>query len=105
MCAYCYAIFPRTDAEEIMEKSKTSPHGEVCCASLLSCYRSDADVGLVVTLARKGYDTIYECEESVVATHAHVLAGVVNRTTLTYDDVTCLCKLATPDLHTEAFAF
>ena len=71
----------------------------------LSCNRLDGDVRLIVTTLAEGYDTIAECEQCVVATHTHVLTRVVNSTTLTYDNVTCLCELTTKDLHAKTFAF
>lgn len=45
------------------------------------------------------YCTIYQCIESVVRTHAYVVARVVNCTSLTNDDIACLASLTTKDLH------
>ncbi len=70
-----------------------------------SCHRLDGDVRLIVAFLAEGYDTIAESEQCVVGTHTHVFTRVVHGTTLTYDNVTCLCELTTKDLHAKTFAF
>lgn len=49
--------------------------------------------------------TINESIECVVATHTYVLAGAVNCTALTADDVTSLCELTTKNFNAKSFAF
>ena len=82
---------------------KSFVHGTFVLRPLLC--RLDRDVRLVVVTLAEGYDTIAKCEQCVVRTHTHVFTRVVNRTTLTYDNVTCLCELTTKDLHAKTFAF
>ena len=83
--------------------------GEKCLFSLadlsLCCHRLDGDVRFVVAAFAEGYDTVAKSEQCVVGTHTHVFTRVVHGTTLTYDDVTCLCELTTKDLHAKTFAF
>ena len=67
--------------------------------------REDRDVRFIVAFFAEGYDTIAKSEQCVVRAHTHVFTRVVNGTTLTYDDVTCLCELTTKDLHAKTFAF
>ena len=69
------------------------------------CYRLDGYVRFVVAFLAERYDSVAESEQRVVATHTHVFTRVVNGTTLTYDNVTCLCELTTKDLHAKTFAF
>ena len=54
----------------------------------------------VACSALKVYNTINECEEGVILTHANVLARVVNSTALTHDDVTSDTLLTAPNLNT-----
>ena len=49
--------------------------------------------------------TVNKRKESVIFAHAYILTGMVNCATLTFDDVACLSKLATKNLHAESFAF
>ena len=50
-------------------------------------------------------NTIDESEQSVVLTHANVYTGAVNCAALTFDNVTCFCKLTTKNLDAQSFAF
>ena len=59
---------------------------------------------LVVTALAELYGTVNERVECVVRTHTHVLTGMVNCTSLTYDDVTSLTNLTTEDLNTKSLA-
>ena len=52
----------------------------------------------------EAYGTIYECEESVVFTHTHVLTGIVNSTPLTDENVACFCKFTAEQFYAESFA-
>ena len=36
------------------------------------------------------HDSVYESEESVILTHTDIQTGMVNCSTLTFDDVSCL---------------
>ena len=54
----------------------------------------------VASTALEVYNTINECEEGVILTHANVLARVVNSTALTHDDVTSDTLLTAPNLNT-----
>ena len=54
----------------------------------------------VASTAFEVYNTINECEEGVILTHANVLARVVNSTALTHDDVTSDTLLTAPNLNT-----
>jgi len=51
------------------------------------------------------YSTINESIQCVVTTHTNVLAGTVNCTALTTDDVTSLCELTTKNFNAKSFAF
>ena len=62
-------------------------------------YRNVASVSATLLEA---YDTIYQCVESVVATHTDVFTRIVNCTSLTYNDVTSFALLSTPNLHTKS---
>lgn len=42
--------------------------------------------------------------EGVILAHAHVDAGMVHGTALTFDDVACLGVLTAKNLHSESFA-
>jgi hypothetical protein len=64
----------------------------------------NGNVGFVVFPAAEFNDTIYEGKQGVVLAHAYIQAGVVNRATLTDNDVTGLCSLSTINLNAEAFA-
>ena len=57
---------------------------------------------LVVTASLELYSTVNECVEGVIRTHTHVLTGMMNCTSLTYDDVASLTNLTTEDLYTES---
>ena len=54
----------------------------------------------VASTALEVYNTINECEEGVILTHANILARVVNSTALTHDDVTSDTLLTAPNLNT-----
>lgn len=51
------------------------------------------------------YCSVDKGEESVVFTHTYVETGMVNCSTLTFEDVSCLAVGTTEDFHTESFAF
>ena len=52
------------------------------------------------------YDnSVDKSEDGMILTHANVKAGMVNRATLTLDDVACFAVLTTENLYTESFAF
>ncbi len=59
-------------------------------------YRNDATVALA---AVESNNTVNESEERVVLAHAYILAGIVNRTALTNDDVASYAGLSTPNLN------
>lgn len=67
--------------------------------------RLDAYIRAVVSLLREDYDSIDECEQGVIPTHADVLTRIVNGSALTDNDVACLCELATEMLQAKSFAF
>ena len=48
--------------------------------------------------------TVNESVECVVLAHANILTGVVNCTTLTFEDVTCFSVLTAKNLNAESFA-
>ena len=73
------------------------------CECLLS-QRSNAHVGLVLTLLAERYRSVNEGKQRVVLTHTYVLTCVVNRTTLANDDVAGLSELTTEQLDTESLA-
>ena len=37
--------------------------------------------------------------QGMIATHSHVFTGIMNRTTLAYDDVTCYAGLSAKDFY------
>lgn len=51
------------------------------------------------------YGAVNEGIKSVVLAHTHVFTGVVNCSTLTFDDVACFSKLTAENLDAESFAF
>ena len=53
----------------------------------------------VASTALEVYNTINECEEGVILTHANILARVVNSTALTNNDVAGHAYLAAPNLN------
>ena len=70
--------------------------------SVLLCERSNRNVALVVLATLECYNAVNQSVESVVTTHTDVCTGVVNCTTLTYDDITGFAYLATPNFHTKS---
>ena len=60
--------------------------------------------GFAVCFLVEANGTIYECKESVVLAHTHVLTGIVNSTPLTDENVACLCKLTAEQFNAESFA-
>ena len=66
--------------------------------------RRYADERLALTLLAERYRTVYQCEEGVILTHTHVLAGVVDSTSLTNDDVASLSELTTEKFYAESLA-
>lgn len=71
----------------------------------LLCDGSNVNKATSVLAFGEDYGTVNEGVESVVLTHAYVETGVVNRATLTLQDVTGLGKLAAKNLNTQTFAF
>ena len=56
------------------------------------------------SLLNELYSSVYQCKQSVILTHTHVLAGVVNSSSLTNDDVASLSELTTKKFYSESFA-
>ena len=67
---------------------------------LLLCGRNDRNVRSVFIGFLEFDDAIAQSEERVVFTHTHVLARVVDGSSLADDDVASLGKLTTEDLQT-----
>lgn len=67
--------------------------------------RSYIDEAASVLPFRENYHAVNQRVDSVVLTHAHILAGVVYSATLTLDNVACLAVLTAENLNTKSFAF
>ena len=67
--------------------------------------RSDIDEAATVLSFRENNYTVNQSVDCVVFAHTHVLAGVMNCTTLTLDDIACFAILTAENLNTESFAF
>ena len=67
------------------------------CFSFQRKYRNETSV--LRTSLFEAYCSVYQCVKSVVLTHAYVVARVVNRTSLTDNDVTGLADLAAEYLY------
>ena len=67
--------------------------------ALSFCFRVNRNNATITIAAVEFYHTVNESEECVVLTHTHVLAGIVNSTALTHDDVACYAGLTTPNLN------
>ena len=50
------------------------------------------------------YSTINECEQGVILTDGHVVAGIVLRTALANDDVACETLLTAENLNAESLS-
>ena len=66
--------------------------------------RNYRNIGLVVSFLTETNLTIDQSVKSVVLTHTYIESWVVNSTSLTNEDVTCLYHLITEFLDTESFA-
>lgn len=66
--------------------------------------RSYADIGATLALLAERHRAVYQSEQGVVLAHTYVLAGVVNSTSLTNDDVASLSELTTEKFYTESLA-
>ena len=64
------------------------------------CLGQNGNHAVVACSTLEVNNTINKSEERVVLTHADVLAGIVNRTALTHDDVTSDTLLTAPNLNT-----
>ena len=100
----------RLDPPNIMDTKKATPRlrlpFRVCLTRflVLLCKRSNRNVALVVLTTLECYDTVNQSVESVVTTHTDGCTGIMICTTLTYDDITGLACLATPDFNTKSLA-
>ena len=63
------------------------------------CKRGYGNHAAVALATVERNHTVGKGKKSMVFTHAYVLAGIVNRTALTHDDVTGHAVLATPNLN------
>ena len=75
-----------------------------CLEFFLLAYGGYANERFAVCFLAESYGTVYECKESVVFTHTHVLAGVVYGTTLADENVACFCKFTAEQFNAESFA-
>ena len=66
------------------------------------CFNED-DAAFASVVA-EAYCAVDQGIERVIATHAHILAGIVDSATLTNEHVACYACLATPNLYAEPFA-
>lgn len=60
------------------------------------------NIRTIVLLLSEYNHTVNQCEQSVILTHTYILTWVVNSTTLTNQNVTCLCILTTENLNSES---
>ena len=67
---------------------------------LLLCSRNDRNVRSVFVGLFEFDDTVTQSEEGVVFAHSHVLARIVDGSSLADDNVASLSKLTTEDLQT-----
>ena len=67
-------------------------------------YRSYAYVRLSRSLLAEYYCTVNQREEGVILTHTYVVTRIVNRTSLTNDDVACFSELTTEKFNAKSFA-
>lgn len=80
-------------------------------ALLMRCFRlclfgrNDGDERTVVFLLAEGNNTVYQSEQGVVLTNTDVFARMVNRTTLTDQDVAGNAAFSTENLNAQSFAF
>ncbi len=72
---------------------------------LCLAYRLYVDKLATIATFGEHYNAIYEGIDSVILAKTNVETRVVNRATLTLDDVTGFASLATKNLHTESLAF
>ena len=76
----------------------------VCVTPLRLLYRSYANVRFARSLLAEYYCTVYQREEGVILTHTYVVTRIVNRTSLTNDDVACFSELTTEKFNAKSFA-
>ena len=67
-------------------------------------YRSYAYVRLTRSLLAEYHCTVYQRKEGVILTHTYVVTRIVNRTSLTNDDVACFSELTTEKFNAKSFA-
>ena len=65
-------------------------------------FRYYRNIAFVLAALAKVHNTVDKCEERIVFTDAHVLAGVVFRATLTNDDVTSSNLLSAINLNAKS---
>lgn len=68
-------------------------------------YWGNVDETATVATFREEHGAINQGIDGMVLAHAHVEAGVMNRATLTLDDVARFGELAAKNLNSQTFAF
>ena len=72
------------------------------CSYLYLSFRYYRNVAFIFATLAEVHNTVNKCEERIVFTDAHVLAGVVFRATLTNDDVTSSNLLSAINLNAKS---
>jgi hypothetical protein len=67
--------------------------------------RLDGNEGFIVPLSGKLHPAIDHGKKRMVFPHSNITAGVMNRTSLSDDDVSGFDNLAPVELYTQSFAF
>jgi hypothetical protein len=75
-----------------------------CVTSAGLLHRIYANVRLAGSLLAEYYRTVYQCKEGVILTHTYIVTRIVNRTSLTNDDVACFSELTTEKFNAKSFA-
>ena len=87
------------------KKPRRKPGLRLSMQRLLLRNGCNADVRFSGGLLAEVHLAVHQGEEGVVLAHTHVLAGIVHRAPLTYDDIARFGELAAKELHAQPLAF
>lgn len=79
--------------------------GECVCEVLRESVGLHVDKLAALFSCGEYHYTVYQCEKSVVLTHAYIQAGMVLCASLAFEDIAGFAFRAAEDLHTKSFAF
>lgn len=72
---------------------------------LASCVRLNVNVLTSFLAGRENHNPVNEGKESMILTHTDIKTGMMDSTTLAFDDVTGFTVRTTKNFHSKSFAF